>query len=193
MSRPQPALPGKLVIGAFLKEKALLAQVAEGLSEAFGNIEMISPWFNFDFTEYYAPEMGGPLFRRMLVFEGLIEQERLAQCKLQTNALELSYSKGTRRCVNIDPGHLLHERFVLATGKNYSHRIYIDHGIYADLTLIYRDGDFRPLPWTYPDYSADPMRRFLVQVRNKYAQDIKTGQAAQIEPKGRDEERKIGC
>jgi hypothetical protein len=177
MSRPQPALPGKLVIGVFLKEKTLFEKVAEDLCKKFGKIEMISPWFDFNFTDYYASEMGGPLFRRMLVFQELIEQEWLAQCKLQTNALEMTYSKGTHRCVNIDPGYLLHERFVLATGKNYSHRIYIGHGIYADLTLIYRGGDFQSLPWTYPDYSAEPMRRFLIQVRNKYALNIKTGQS----------------
>ena len=76
--------------------------------------------------------------------------------------------------VNIDPGYLLFERFVLATGKNYSHRIYIGEGIYADLTLIYQQGAYRPLPWTYPDYSEKAMGQFLMLVRKKYRLDIST-------------------
>jgi hypothetical protein len=181
MSLPQPALPGKLVIGAFLKDKLLFEKVAEDLRRCFGAIEMVSPWFDFNFTNYYTAEMGGPLFRRMLVFQNLIEQDYLAECKRATNALESTYCIGSHREVNIDPGYLLHERFVLATGKNYSHRIYIGQGIYADLTLIYRDGEYQCLPWTYPDYAADSMRRFLMQVRNKYAQDIKSRSAIRAE------------
>jgi hypothetical protein len=65
------------------------------------------------------------------------------------------------------------ERFVLATGKNFSHRIYLGQGIYADLTLIYRHGEFQALPWTYPDYADQPLRRFLLSVRGKYARDLK--------------------
>lgn len=174
MSLPQPALPGKLVIGAFLKDKPLFEKVAEDLQHAFGDIEMVSPWFDFNFTDYYIAEMGGPLFRRMLVFQQLIEQDALSQCKRVTNAIEFTYSKGSQRTINIDPGYLLYERFVLATGKNYSHRIYIGQGIYADLTLLFRNGEFQCLPWTYPDYAATSMREFLLQVRNKYAHDIKS-------------------
>ena len=78
-----------------------------------------------------------------------------------------------KRSVNIDPGYLLYERFVLATGKNYSHRIYVGQGIYADLTLIFQKGAYRPLPWTYPDYADAPMADFLMEVRHKYGEDIK--------------------
>jgi hypothetical protein len=173
MSHPQPAQPGKLVMGVFLKDKTLMDPVVHDLSAAFGTIEMVSPWFDFNYTNYYQKEMGAPLFRRMLVFQELIEQERLADCKLRTNALEAAFSQKSRRTVNIDPGYILYERFVLATGKNFSHRIYIGHGIYADLTLIYREKDFQPLPWTYPDYASAPMRRFLILVRTKYARDMK--------------------
>ena len=75
--------------------------------------------------------------------------------------------------VNLDPGYLLRERFVLATGKNYSHRIYIGQGIYADLTLIYTKGRFIKLPWTYPDYAQQNMLNYLERVRNKYVIDLK--------------------
>jgi ribosomal silencing factor RsfS len=115
----------------------------------------------------------------MLAFEDLIQQQALSRVKLATNAIEQAFAHGQRRQVNIDPGYLLLERFVLATGKNFSHRIYIGDAIYADLTLIYQKGGFQTLPWTYPDYAAAEMHLFLSQVRNTYAQDLKSdpGQA----------------
>jgi hypothetical protein len=109
----------------------------------------------------------------MLAFERLIEQEQLAAIKVTTNALELQWAQEKRRQVNIDPGYLLRERLVLATGKNFTHRIYIGQGIYADLTLIYRRGRFEALPWTYPDYKAENMQIFLTRARNKLIADSK--------------------
>jgi hypothetical protein len=61
---------------------------------------------------------------------------------------------------------------VLASGKNFSHRIYIGQHIYADLTLIFRKGAFETLPWTYPDYADQPIRSFLERARKKYAVDL---------------------
>jgi hypothetical protein len=174
MSTPQPPRPAKLVLGLFLQDKELLAPLAEELEAAFGPLDLVSPWIPFNFTLYYEKEMGAPLFRRMLAFSPLIAQDRLPEVKLATNAMEQTRTVDGRRRVNIDPDHLLLERFVLATGKNYSHRIYIGQGIYADLTLIYRWGAFQALPWTYPDYADQPLRRFLLAVRSRYALDVKT-------------------
>jgi hypothetical protein len=108
----------------------------------------------------------------MLAFRPLIAQDRLPEIKQATHAMEQARAVDGRRRVNIDPGYLLPERFVLATAKNFSHRIYIGQGIYADLTLIYRHGEFHPLPWTYPDYADQPLRRFLRTVRHKYLLDL---------------------
>lgn len=173
MSTPKPPQPAKLVIGLFTKNKSLLAPIAEELVRSFGAVDMMSRWLPFDYTSYYEAEMGSPLFRRMLTFKTLIEQDQLPQIKLATNAIEQKYLTDSRREVNIDPGYMLHERFVLATGKNFTHRIYIGHRVYADLTLIYQKGDFRTLPWTYPDYADERMLVFLRQVRSKYTMDIK--------------------
>ena len=173
MSLPQPPKPAKLVIGLILRDKALLSSVASELTNRFGAIDMVSIWFPFDFTTYYAPEMGSPLFRRVLAFQALIQQNALVDIKLATNEIERAYSEGGKRRVNLDPGYLVHERFVLATGKNYSHRIYLDKGIYADLTLTYRRGAFEALPWTYPDYAHHHLMSFLERVRKKYVFDVK--------------------
>jgi hypothetical protein len=173
MSEPQEPKPAKLIIGLFMKDRTLFEPLATELISEFGSLDMVSPWFVFDYTTYYEQEMGSPLFRRFLAFKLLIEQLELSTVKLTTNRLEAQYSRNGRRRVNIDPGFLLYERFVLASGKNFSHRIYIGHRIYADLTLIYKKGVFEKLPWTYPDYADNGMLAFLVQVRNKYIWDIK--------------------
>ncbi|MCJ7771570.1 MAG: DUF4416 family protein [Desulfobacterales bacterium] len=173
MSLPQKPKPAKLVIGIFLKDKTLVEGVAQDLIHHFGPIDLLSAWLPFDYTDYYDKEMGCPLFRRVFSFVKLIEQTFLADVKIITNSIEEKYSKNGSRRVNIDPGYLLLERFVLATGKNYSHRIYIGREIYADLTLIHKDGEYQKLPWTYPDYVADNMMKYLLKVRSKYAYDLK--------------------
>jgi hypothetical protein len=172
MSIPQPPRPAKLVIGLLLAERDLCAHLAAELEAAFGGLDLVSAWMPFDYTTYYEREMGAGLVRRVLAFRTLIAQDRLAEIKLATNAMEQAYAVGGRRRVNIDPGYAALERFVLATGKNYSHRIYLGQGIYADLTLIYRHGNFEALPWTYPDYADRPLRRFLIAVRAKYTRDL---------------------
>lgn len=180
MSRPLPPHPAKLVIGMLLRERELFAEMAAVLAARFGPPDLVSPWLAFGYTAYYEQEMGAPLWRRLLAFSGLLPQEGLAQIKLETNALEQAYAAEGRRRVNIDPGYLLLERFVLATGKNFSHRIYIGRGIYADLTLVYRRGGFQPLPWTYPDYADAPLSGFLTRVRRKYAADLAAAHAGAL-------------
>jgi hypothetical protein len=134
---------------------------------------MISPWIPFDFTSYYETEMGAPLYRRLLTFEKPVPQDQLVRIKLYTNELEMQYMKDGKRRINADPGILSHERFVLATGKNFTHRIYLNNGIFADLTLIFTQGRFQELPWTYPDYKDKNILSFLEKVRSKYLIDLK--------------------
>lgn len=173
MSKTRKPAPAKLVIGSFTKDKDILGDVARKLSESFGPPDVISRWLAFEHTDYYASEMGSPLFRRLMAFRELIQQDALADIKLFTNDLEGQFSTHGKRLVNIDPGYLLAERFVLATGKNYTHRIYLREGIYADLTLIYHKGRFHPLDWTYPDYAGDAIRAFLETVRERYLYQVK--------------------
>ncbi|MGD9975157.1 MAG: DUF4416 family protein [Desulfatirhabdiaceae bacterium] len=172
MSRPGNPSPAKLVIGVFLKDKSRFSGVVNRLIEKRGIPDTVSPWFPFDFTSYYGKEMGGPLFRRMMSFGKLIHQDDLSEIKIMTNTIESDMVEGDRRTVNIDPGYLLRERFVLATGKNFAHRIHIGNGIYADLTLLYQNGAFQTLPWTYPDYARENIQKYLVMVRRKYIADL---------------------
>jgi hypothetical protein len=184
LSVPQPPKPAKLVVGFFLNDTSLAAAIVRQLQDRLGALEMVSPWLPFDFTSYYEKEMGTPLYRRLVVFKPLIEQTRLVAIKRMTNALEMDYQREERRRVNIDPGYLLPERFVLATGKNFTHRIYLGEGIYADLTLIFQKGAFRSLPWTYPDYADRRLIDFLTLVRNKYRLDLKRLKTQGVEETG---------
>lgn len=168
MSTPKLPDPAKLVISLFMKDKGSLDFAARKLESKFGKIDMASSWFDFDYTSYYEKEMDGPLFRRILSFEQLIEQEDLAKIKIFTNSIEQKTAIQGKRVINIDPGYMLLSRFILATGKDFSHRIYIGCGIYADLTLIYNKDGFQTLPWTYPDYAHPLFCEYLETVRNKY-------------------------
>ncbi len=172
MSTPANPLSAKLLVGTFMQDKDSFYGVSTQLEEQLGKIDIISPWFDFDYTDYYEKEMGKDLYRRIIVFKDLIDQENLAKIKINTNLLENRYKNNQCRKINIDPGYMLPSRFILATGKDYSHRIYIGNGIYADLTLIFKNGDFHTLDWTYPDYAARDMRDFLLKVRRKYLLDL---------------------
>jgi hypothetical protein len=93
--------------------------------------------------------------------------ESLPDIKLYTNELESLFTTGGQRKVNIDPGLLSEERFILATGKNFTHRIYLREGIYADLTLIYQQDSFRALPWTFLDHQDPSLIHYLNMLRQK--------------------------
>jgi len=177
LSIPKPPDLAKLVVSVFMKDKGLFDPIFHSLEKICGPVDMMSKWLDFDFTDYYYKEMGEPLFRRLVAFKTLIDQEDLSSIKLKTNEIEKEHIDPTQidkamRRVNIDPGYLLPSRFILATGKDYSHRIYIGKQIYADLTLMYTKQGFKTLEWTYPDYASESVFRFLGQVRQKYVLDL---------------------
>jgi len=139
------------------------------LEAQFGRTDDASPLTAFAFTDYYAPEMGENLLRFWVSFAALQPLARLAEIKLTTNKLENQFrdAQGNRR-VNLDPGFLTMHNLVLATTKNYAHRIYLHDGIFAELTLVYEDGAFHPHRWTYPDYQSPIALEFLTRVREHY-------------------------
>ena len=174
MSTPKNPDPAKLVVGCIMNNKADIDKLFPVLEDTFGSVDMISPWLGFAYTDYYYKEMGSPLYRKVFVFKSLIAQDELAMIKEKTNEIEAKFAIDGKRAVNIDPGYLVSSRFILATGKEYSHRIYIGRKIYADLTLMYsKKKGFQTLEWTYPDYASKTMISFLSKVRSKYLLDLK--------------------
>jgi hypothetical protein len=129
--------------------------------------EQIGP-LPFDFTAYYDEELGPDIKRWLWSFADLVEGSSLRAIKLLTNELEQSFAESGRRRFNLDPGLMTLGNFVLATGKNNAHRIYLGEGIFADLTLVYRSGTYRPLEWTYPDYADRQLIGILNELRETY-------------------------
>jgi hypothetical protein len=174
MGKATEAKPAKLFMSLIVSEAGILHQGIEDLRLAFGGIDFISERLPFNFTNYYAPEMGEELFRRLITFESLISIPLLPEIKKTTNRLEEKYATpGGNRRINIDPGYLCLEHVILATTKGYTHRPYLREGIYADLTLIYRNKSYQPLEWTYPDYRKEEILRLFNQFRKSYRDDLK--------------------
>lgn len=167
----------KLLIGMLAKDKSLFDIVEEFFIKMFGNIDYKSPVLPFAHTDYYKKEMGAPLERRFVSFRKLIHPEYLPKIKIATNSLEEKLGKkenGSRkREINIDPGYISDSKLVLATTKNYFHRIYLDKGIYAEVTLTWKKGGFQPFEWTYPDYKTEEYIGTLNTIRNAYMKDWK--------------------
>ena len=173
MSTPAVPLAVKPVASLILARDDLASPVLRRLATYWGPVDLVGPLWPFTATDYYAREMGGNLWRCLASFLHLASAAHLADWKVRTNLLENRFSLGGRRLVNLDPGYVARERLVLATGKNYAHRIYLGQGIYGDLTLLAGRGGFEALAWTYPDYAAGPLPEFLALVRRKYLWQLK--------------------
>ncbi len=173
MSKTQPAEAVKLLMSHIYAGANTLKAILEGLCERYGDIDFVSAPMTFHYTNYYTEEMGSPLERRFISFDKLIRPESLPDVKLWTIEIENKTSEGGNRRINIDPGYMSQAHLILATGKGYSHRPYLRDGIYADLTLIYMDKSFQPLPWTYPDYREKTVTEMFKRMRSKYLMQLK--------------------
>jgi hypothetical protein len=165
--------PVKLIMSVIASAGQLFPEVSAVLAARYGGIDLESGCIPFDCTQYYTPEMGEGLLRRFYTFRLLIPRELLVRIKRETNEIEEEFGRQGKRRVNIDPGYICAEHLILATTKGYTHRPYLGEGIYADLTLIYRTGELRPLEWTYPDYASSQVREILQEIRKRYLQELK--------------------
>ena len=163
----------KLICSVFSPEETMIRECIERLEEIFGPADWVGPPMFFDRTKYYEREMGWPLHRRFVSFTRLIRPERIVEAKLAADGLEQKYSQEGKRRVNIDPGYVSLERLVLATGKNYTHRVYLSKGVYADLTLLFQRGTFRSLEWTFPDYASSEMIGIFNEIRTGYKDQLR--------------------
>ena len=163
----------KIFCGLIGREEAFI-RAEEVLTGRLGEIDCASPVLPFEFTDYYESEMGAGLLRKWIAFRSLRERGYLPLAKHLAIQAEHDLARGGPRTVNIDPGYVDDAQVVLATAKNFSHRIYIGMGYYAEVTLIYRDRDFRPVEWTYPDYKSPPGLEFFRQVREAYHAQVRS-------------------
>ncbi|MBN2282181.1 MAG: DUF4416 family protein [Candidatus Marinimicrobia bacterium] len=122
-----------------------------------------------DFTNYYVKEFGENLKKQFIVFREPRSVEKLYQSKIWSNEVELTIQepKDKQRFVNIDPGYLAPSKFVLFSSKDFSHRIHVGEGIFAEITLLFMHGKFHKMGWTYNDYWDEENRKFLTDMRQK--------------------------
>lgn len=159
---------------------AVMAQSVELIDEALGSLEgelgaidLLGETYRFDHSRYYQAEMGDELLKRFASFSRLAESGFLVRLKRRTAACERIYRSdaGARR-VNIDPGYWSDAKLVLASTKNYSHRICIGRRVFAEVTLRFSRGVLTPLEWTYPDYRTAEALKFFARVRRRYFQQL---------------------
>jgi hypothetical protein len=149
-------------------------EVETVLTDLYGGIVLRSTPMPFTQTTYYEREMGAMLTRQYVAFDPLISIAALAAVKHMTNNLETRWARSRdQRRVNIDPGYLDLAKVVLASTKDHSHRLYIGDGIFAEVTLRYRQHAFQPWEWTYPDYRVPATLTFFHQLRALYKYQLR--------------------
>jgi hypothetical protein len=169
--------PVKLIVGLIFSQVSLVNRAKTVLNKQFGRTDFESPVLDFTYTDYYEKEFGRGLKRQFLSFQRLINPQDIARIKQLTNRIELQLAlkkaKTTPiRGINIDPGYLELPKLILATTKDFSHRIYLKNGIFAEVTLIYRKNSFEPLEWTYPDYRTPQYIEIFNRIRQIYSSQI---------------------
>jgi hypothetical protein len=177
MGKPEKPSPVKLITGIISSSNKAIIWSEKALEKKFGEIDYKSENMEFGFTDYYAGDMGPGLSRCFFSFKNLVEPSALSSIKLFTNKLELDLArsyKTIKRPVNIDPGYITEAKLVLASTKDYAHRIYIDKRIYAEITLYYQRNTFHPHTWTYPDYRSKPYIDIFNCIRDIYMKQRRT-------------------
>jgi hypothetical protein len=173
MGKIKKSAPVKIIAGLIASEERLFDKVSAILSKRLGAIDNESKPCSFNYTNYYTREMGNGLKRKFLSFERLVQPDGIEKVKIFTNHIEKRLSRHGKRSVNIDPGYLSDSKLVLLTTKDYCHRLYLNKGIYAEVTLYFREGEFRPWEWSYPDYKTSAYKDFFGRVRQCYCEQLR--------------------
>lgn len=177
MADPHSPAPVLLVVAAFSRHAQALAWGRRRLEDAFGPVALDGPLYPFHQTAYYEATMGPDLRKQLLVFRDLVAADALADLKQQTDSLERELAAGGTypepRPLNLDPGALTLNKFVLASGKDGSQRVYLRDGVFAEVTLRFHDGAFEPWPWTYADYREPAVLAFLAEARRFYRRRLR--------------------
>ena len=165
------------LLAAFSRYDAALAWARDRGVDRFGPIARESPAFEFVETDYYEATMGPGLRKVFFAFDRSIDPSELAEIKRTTNGWEEEYAaRGNHpepRPLNLDPGYLSLGKLVLASTKDFAHRIYLSHGIYAEVTLQYKHRRWRHHEWTFADYRRGDYQRFFTECRNRLRRQIR--------------------
>jgi len=172
--------PVKLFIGVLVANTKFIPQVEERLAAAYGTIDHRSDVIPFDFTDYYENEMGEIIDRVFFSFERLIEANQLPEIKRQTNQFEdelapllRTSTASVTRPVNLDPGYIEQAKVILASTKNFYHRIYLSGGVFGEVTMHFKNNTYQFFPWTYPDYQSKGYLDFFMRMRQIFRSQLR--------------------
>ena len=163
--------PVKLIVGVLAADEPCLDAARRAVGEQFGRIDLASDVWPFTQTDYYRDEMGEHILRQFVTFDKLIDPGELAAIKHATNRIEQDLAGrlglSLPRPVNLDPGVIEPGKLVLASTKNFAHRIYIGQGMYAEVTLTFANGVWHSHAFTFPDYRQACYHEFFSRVRTR--------------------------
>ena len=173
----QDIQPVKLIVGILACDESALTISRGVLLDAYGEADLVSEVWPFDMTEYYVNEAGPNMVRQFMAFENLIDPGRLGTIKHETNCMEQDLAKSLDtpcpRPVNFDPGVIEPSKLILASTKNFAHRIYIGNHMYAEVTMTYNKGKWETFPFTFPDYKSGRYNAYLNKVRQALVQQLR--------------------
>ena len=163
----------KFFCALILSERELFDKVLKDLERRFGEVDEVSSFYPFNFTDYYEQEMGKNLERVFVSFRKLHLPDFLKKMKLESLEVERIFSVNGKRKVNVDPGFLDYFKVVLASVKFGGWKIYLGDGVWADMVLWYEKGKFVPFSWTFPDFASGVYSNFLLKIRSIYKVQVK--------------------
>jgi len=175
VQHPKPVL---LICAAFSRHPDALQWGLARAENHWGPVHAVSDPFPLTETNYYDQEMGPDQAKQFWAFQSLRSPEELPDWKLTTNQWEIDYAKtethAEQRPLNLDPGYLTEAKLLLATTKDRDHRIYLRDGIYAEVTLHFRQKQWTGRPWTYPDYLREEYHAFFDLCRRYLRDTLRT-------------------
>jgi hypothetical protein len=164
-AKHRPTKCGLFFALLYREDREILEEISSIIESDWGKIvAKLIPQY-FPMKEYYAKEMGTPLGRIYLAVGGKKSRKSLVEAKQWAMKLESRFTQQENRMVNIDPGIICLEQLLLISTKPYSHRIHLEDNLYAELTYRFEQGEYRPLPWTYPDYTESEVIKFFTESR----------------------------
>jgi len=177
--RLKPPSPARYFFAIAASSRAAHHESERLIAEKLGSLDFRSEIINFsDFSTYYDQEFGGHCWKYLVALKAPLPVDQIVPIKLLTEQIEAELAHetegGRQRTVNIDPGFVTGWQVVLASVKIHSHRIYVNRGVYCELTLLYRDKAFQSFPWTYNDYQSPPFLDFLNKLRREYVRQIQS-------------------
>jgi hypothetical protein len=179
MGQPVPPCPALLLMAAFSRYGEALAWARQKAETAWGPVDGESPAFEFRETDYYEPTMGPGIRKVFFTFARPFDCERLVDVKLQSNQWEEEYARSAGhaepRPLNLDPGYITLGKLVLASTKDFAHRVYLARGIYAEVTLYYRHGRWEHHAFTFADYRREDYQRFFSECRDALHRRLREG------------------